>query len=311
VKIPHDLGNHMARRFLPRISDKDHHGEKRKAPMTIAIGILCRNPARVVIAADSQWTDCHDGSTSFCEKTSIIKFGCSDVIVARAGNPVIAERVLEKVENQTKSTAITDAAVVRGIFENAVRSLLSELDAHQQESLKETQNLTFLMYGFTVGDEPHLYSIQVGGYGVGLSKKPDPGHHFLAIGCPEVAKYLLSQWSEPTHKDDMAITVAIAIIQNVKRYQSGACGGETSVLLVGPVSSVCKSLQMPQKTINLSEPVIDGHFAQANQEVLIKCKTDLEKISAEMWQEYVRQLNVSGGLPEEMTIRLPNSGKIY
>jgi hypothetical protein len=260
--------------------------------MTIAIGILCRNPARVILAADSQWTNPSDGTVSFGSKISTIRFGCSDVIVSIAGDPTIAKRVIEIVEANSKTIEISSAKIVVDAFEGAVRIMLAGLNEHQKEYLKEWRIQSILMYGFMDGYEPKLYYIDIFGYGI--SKQPDPGRNFAVCGCGQtLADYLLSEWGDHIDQEEMAVTIAIAVIWKVKKHQAGACGGDTNIRLVGNAGAfvrdipVGKNILLPQETVNLSEKAIRKRVKNYEKDAFLHAKQDVEKIAQQVWKKYL------------------------
>jgi len=213
-------------------------GKQLKAPVTIAIGLLCENS--IIAASDSQMT--MGGNKDLdAEKITAIKFKGSSALVAQAGGVAMAARALGFMQDLASGSEISDEWTVANTAQEAIRQL-RELMARQQNGctqaeLNEYIDDSDLGFGFLVAhyfrDSPFVFSINLRN-GVASVAASARSKYYAAIGSGSaLAMYLLKNYTKPQMPFNLGYGLVSYVVEEVKINDTW-CSGSTSVATLSP-----------------------------------------------------------------------------
>src|SRR5437899_7246721 len=105
-------------------SSRFHHSLARKAPVTIIVGIACKNG--IVLASDSE-TTCGFAKSRDTVKVHFIQFSNGMALLGESGNADIASRAIDQFQDYAKATALTDYRTAADVLQKALWKVRDEL----------------------------------------------------------------------------------------------------------------------------------------------------------------------------------------
>lgn len=204
---------------------------RRKKPraVTLIIGIIAHDS--VIMACDSQITA---GQTKRTDGTKLkqIGFGKLPVLVAQAGSLSHTNRFLDVLSKQVKSTTPKTAVEAGEMIQEAMRKFRTELskihfNCASDELATVLSRLEIdcnFLFGFCLSRRPYLISIAVNDPVYHVSET-----HFEADGTGALlGSYLLNEHTTPDMSRQFASTMAVYVVEVVKKYDL-YCSGSTIV----------------------------------------------------------------------------------
>lgn len=202
---------------------------KRPNPVTLIIGIKCKDA--IVLASDSQMTTGNSKRTDG-SKLERVDFKDFPAMVAQSGDQVLSNRFIDILTGLAVSAPIKTPEDVGLVIQAAMRNLRTELhELHFGCSSEELSEIfrkegtsVGVMVGFFLDKTPQLISISLASPTYRKSR-----YYFEADGCgATLGEYLLAEHSTPEMDKQLAATVAVYVVELVKRYDA-YCGGPTNV----------------------------------------------------------------------------------
>lgn len=210
---------------------------RQKVPsrVTLIIGIICKG--NVVMACDTQVSA---GTSKRTDGTKLraVEFANMSALIAQAGSLTYTNRYIDILSKLVKDKSPNDAIEVGELMNEAMEKFRHQLRASHFNCTSEKLDTILankeahcrLLLGFYLNGKPHLISINL----------QDPNYnectsHFEAEGTGSLlGEYLLSEHSTPNMTRDFATTIAVYVVEVVKRYDL-YCSGKTTVgIACGP-----------------------------------------------------------------------------
>jgi 20S proteasome alpha/beta subunit len=209
--------------------------KKRKTPVTIIVGIICKQA--IVLASDSQ-TSYGSSKRTDTDKISMINFGASDkILVAQSGNAELSSRAVEEFEKLSKNAQFDDYRKPVEVLEEALRALKQNViylnnwqssQDYSNEFFKDIDNNFGLMVAYYHGDPPVPY-IYIVNFWPGIASRQ---RGYATLGCGStVAEFILSRSKVSEMDSGMATMTAIYTVEEVKKVDA-FCGGQTKVAVL-------------------------------------------------------------------------------
>jgi 20S proteasome alpha/beta subunit len=283
----YDIQNPLVRRrFIPPRLPK----LKRKAPMTVLVGIIC--PSAIVLATDTQFTD-NAGVVSYGNKISKVEFKPGDeVLIAQAGLPPITKRIVEIMEEKAGGIVIKTPHDVIQVAEDAIRQL--EKQSNKRQWNEGCYNGAAIMLAFYAMKKPCLYTLDI--YGHGVAEGPIKNYATAGIGST-LADYLLAESAGAGFPKDVAAVTAIDVIRRVKDHQRGTCGGDTNVRIIEATYQsnwengyIGTSLPIPQNVVNKTEKWLSEQGKRPNELRIQEWRSVINKFAHDEWQTHLKKV---------------------
>jgi 20S proteasome alpha/beta subunit len=207
---------------------------KRKAPVTIIVGIVCQDA--IVVASDSQTTWGHSSKSMNAEKLHGIEFKNAGGIMATAGDVTFAYRVAEITQAICSSKELRDGRQLAESAEEACRQMRAvmvepyvslDLDAESMDKVLEKNEYSLLMANY-FGEEPRIYTLDFPP-GVAVRRK-----QYAAVGCGAVLAEFLLSWFPFEKMNFVETSMAAAFIIGEVKQADTFCGGQTQLKRIRP-----------------------------------------------------------------------------
>jgi 20S proteasome alpha/beta subunit len=256
---------------------------KRKAPVTIAIGIIHRTG--IVVASDSRTMNPDYTFRDDAQKIREIYFSDGQVaVMAQSGDDDLGQRIVEIVANEASNKAISDWQSVSDIVDDVI--------SKEQQKYK----LPFLGPGYSIKEfadilrevdlsflfahyyktKPYIFTSSF------FPGRASPKHsNFVSIGCgAPLANFLLDSFDVSHLTGLQAIAAAIYVIEEVKAFDP-RCGG---AVRVASIDFVQRQDHMEPNLVLMHdealEPIVSeisklrrelkGEWSKRMQEVILK-----------------------------------------
>ena len=205
---------------------KPYRKPRRKAPVTIVIGIACSNG--IVIACDSRTTDpsgvVHDDAIKL--NVIFLRDGNS-CVVAESGNESLSSRAVEKIYQIAKSRALDDYREFAKCAESAVSELKDEIRKQYKGTSEELQK-HFLDHSFELliahyfKGQPFFFTLD---FVLGLATIKR--RNYVSIGCGwQLADFIISRLDLSGFTTAHGMWTAVYAVEEIKKFDS-RCGGPT------------------------------------------------------------------------------------
>ena len=203
--------------------------------VTLIIGIICKDC--VVMACDTQITAGNNKRTDGT-KLRPVEFANMSALIAQAGSLTYTNRYIDILSRLAKDKSPNDVVEVGELMNEAMETFRRQLRASNFNCSSEKLDTILarkdtdcrLMLGFCLNRKPYLVSINLF----------DPNYqectsHYEADGSGSLlGEYLLREHATPEMKLDFATTIAVYVVEVVKRYDT-FCSGKTMVgIAYGP-----------------------------------------------------------------------------
>lgn len=197
--------------------------------MTLIIGIIAHDS--VIMACDSQITA---GQTKRTDGTKLkrIDMGKLSILSAQAGSLSHTNRFLDVLAKHIKNKTPSSVVEVGEIIQGAMQKFRTELSkVHFNCASDELATILArleidcnFMFGFCLGQKPYLISITASDPIYRISES-----HFEADGTGQLlGNYLLNEHTSPNMSRQFASTMAVYVVEVVKKYDL-YCSGNTVV----------------------------------------------------------------------------------
>jgi 20S proteasome alpha/beta subunit len=217
---------------------KTYRKPKRKAPVTIAIGILCNNS--IVVASDSRITYPDGTVRDDGNKIGKITFkDGSNAIVAQSGDDDLGSRIIENMGAQADDLKLNDWQSVSELANGVMLQEQIKLRAPFEGKQYTDAGFQQILRGFELSliiahyhnGKPYIFTSDF--YPGRASRKR---RSFVAIGCGStLASFILGGFDFSKLNCMETIAAAIYAIDEVKGIDP-RCGGKTQVAWCAPVA---------------------------------------------------------------------------
>ncbi len=211
--------------------------------MTIIVGIECSDS--IVLASDSQTTDavgtskrCDSfkiASANFKQSINSDRFGEQTILIAQSGDAVLTSRWIELLTEIAKERTIDDRRSPAQCAEDALRKLKEDIiqpllpaSAEERKKIFDSYSPS-LMLAFFFDGQSNLFTID---FSLGIANRR---HKYALMGCGStVGEFILSQFDNTSRMQTaMALTVAVYVVEEVKKVDA-FCGGTTRLAYIAP-----------------------------------------------------------------------------
>ena len=254
---------------------------KRKPPVTIIIGIICKQT--IVVASDSQTT--FSSSTGAIQrldtpKISTLEFNNAQALVAQSGDVTLSSRAVEILTDMIKGKSISDYRTVADMAQDAIRKVKEELRVQNldctmeqlHEYIRQNELHFELMIAHYHDGKPYIFTID---FDIGIAAKSS--HSFIAIGCGSgIATYILSWFNiGQTMNFSHAMIAALYAIEEVKKVDP-YCGGKTRLaMLASGGIKMADGSKTPSETLQMMlESDYEDSYIHALEKINKKAKSE-------------------------------------
>ena len=204
---------------------------KRKTPVTIIVGIICKDG--IVLASDSQ-TSYGTSKRTDTDKIYPVDFGDGSVLIAQSGNAELSSRAVEEFEKMAKTAQFDDYRKPVEILEQSLRALKQNIihlnlwESNREfadDFFKDLDNNFGLMIAYYYGSPPLPY-IYIVNFWPGVAARQ---RGYATLGCGStVAEFILNRSKVSDMNWGLALITAVYTVEEVKKVDA-FCGGQTKV----------------------------------------------------------------------------------
>lgn len=209
---------------------KPHNSVRRRSkPVTLIIGIKCKDA--VILASDSQISNGTSRRTDSA-KMETVTFGGHPLIVAQSGDLVLSNRYVDIFSRLAEGASVVTGDEIGACAQKAMLNLRMEIREQHfgissqelDDALLKSGSQVAIMIGFFYNKTPHLITISLSQPIYRRSR-----FHYEAEGCGDtLGNYLLAEHTVPNMEKELAATLAVYVVETVKRFDH-YCGGPTRI----------------------------------------------------------------------------------
>ena len=196
--------------------------KKRKKPVTVIVGIICK--CGIVLASDSQTTFSDDSKRCDSEKIRLIKFKDSDdkVLIAQSGRVETSSRIIDVMERLAAERKLENEETVLKTVQDAMRKVRDELRyQHFDCSAEELKKIMFdeslncgLMAAHFCNSKPFIHTFDFSSGTTTTSKS-----FFESTGCGSaLANYILSELCSPEMDSRLGEAIAVYTVDKAIKH---------------------------------------------------------------------------------------------
>jgi 20S proteasome alpha/beta subunit len=270
--------------------------KKRKTPVTLIIGIVCKDG--IVLAADSQTTKgISFGAAKSCstDKINVIEFENGKALVAESGSASLSNSVIEAMHRKAKGVKIENELTIAKLAEDSVREIRSSITnlhptntapENWQDFFSRDINYFELMIAYYFDQTPCLYTLNP------LWCIPiKVTSYFDTSGiASDLANYILKEHTEPKMDSEFASVIAVKVIEDAIEYVEG-CGSPTKVAIIKPPMPQPDLLQVISPSQPFYPPLLPN-YQQMTSEVAVFPQEKVNKI-AEIISRVEKQIKIN------------------
>jgi 20S proteasome alpha/beta subunit len=205
---------------------KTYRKPKRKAPVTIIIGLQCVDG--ILVVCDSRTTDPSGVVHDDAQKLNVVYFKDGNSgIVAESGNDALSSRAVEMIYALSKGRKMDDYRSLATCAEEAIADLKNQIRSQYKGTAEELQK-HFEDYAFELmiahywGGEPFIFTLDFV-LGLATLKK----RRYVSIGCGwQLADFLISPLDVVEFRTAHGMWTAVYAVEQIKKFDS-RCGGIT------------------------------------------------------------------------------------
>jgi 20S proteasome alpha/beta subunit len=214
--------------------------KKRKAPVTIIIGMKCQNG--IIVVCDSRTTEPTGHIRDDAQKLTVVTFADGNqAVVAEAGSAKFSSRAVEIISLLAKDRKLDHSRALADCSEEALARLKDSIRKQYHGTAEELQkhfdSFSFeLMMAHYYNGKPFVFTLD---FCLGIAITEKQLHTSIGCGCI-LANFLLSPLNISQFAVAHGIWTAVYAVEEIKRYDS-RCGGLVRSALIVNKNDISKA----------------------------------------------------------------------